>query len=104
MGKTVTLKKQKKSEKKSLTEHVPFKSKILKDSSVIAEALLDCIKSGDLLTFRELLYAHLMTVNKVELAKKAGIGRRTLYDLIDPKKEFNPELSTISALIQALAA
>lgn len=48
--------------------------------------------------------AHLMTVNKMELAKKAGIGRRTLYDLIDPKKEFNPELSTISALMQALAA
>jgi DNA-binding phage protein len=48
--------------------------------------------------------AHLMTVNKVKLAQKAGIGRRTLYDLIDPKKEFNPELSTISALMQALAA
>jgi DNA-binding phage protein len=45
-----------------------------------------------------------MTVNKMALAKKAGIGRRTLYDLIDPKKEFNPELSTVSALIQALAA
>lgn len=85
-------------------EHVPFKSKILKDSSVVTETLLDCIRTGDLQTFREVLYAHLLTVNKVELAMKAGIGRRTLYDLIDPKKEFNPELTTISALIQALAA
>jgi len=50
------------------------------------------------------LFAHLMTVYKVALVKKAGIGRRTLYDLIDPKKEFNPELSAVSALIQALAA
>jgi DNA-binding phage protein len=45
-----------------------------------------------------------MTANKAAIAKKAGIGRRTLYDLIDPKKEFNPELSTVSAVIRALAA
>jgi DNA-binding phage protein len=45
-----------------------------------------------------------MTVNKTNFAKKAGIGRRTLYDLMDPKKVFNPELTTISALIRSLAA
>lgn len=104
MAKIATLKKQKKSATKSLKVHVPFKSKILKDSEVVADTLLECIKTGDLESFREVLFAHLMTVNKMALAKKAGIGRRTLYDLIDPKKEFNPELSTVSALIQALAA
>ncbi|MBC7711861.1 MAG: hypothetical protein H7177_00880 [Rhizobacter sp.] len=104
MVKTTTLKRPKKSGKKLLVEHVPFNSKILKNSSTVAEVLLDCIRSGDLETFRDVLYTHLMTVNKVALAKKAGIGRRTLYDLIDPKKDFNPELSTISALIQAMAA
>jgi DNA-binding phage protein len=104
MAKIVTSKKQKKSETKSLKVHVPFKSKILKNSEIVADALLDCIKTDDLELFRELLYAHLMTINKVELAKKAGLGRRTLYDLVDPKKAFNPELATISALIQALAA
>lgn len=104
MAKIATSKKQKKSATKSLKVHVPFKSKILKDSEVVADTLLECIKTGDLESFREVLFAHLMTVNKMALAKKAGIGRRTLYDLIDPKKEFNPELSTVSALIQALAA
>ena len=104
MAKIATLKKQKKSATKSLKVHVPFKSKILKESEVVADTLLECIKTGDLESFREVLFAHLLTVNKVALAKKAGIGRRTLYDLIDPKKEFNPELSTVSALIQALAA
>ncbi len=84
--------------------HAPFKSDDLKDVDLVIETLFDCIKTGDIETFREVLMSHLMTVNKVKLAKKAGIGRRTLYDLIDPKKEFNPELSTISALIQALAA
>lgn len=46
--------------------------------------------------------AYLMTANKSAIAKKAGIGRRTLYDLLDPNKEFNPELSTISAVIRAI--
>ena len=104
MRKTVTSKKQKKSATKSLRVHEPFASKELKDSHLVAETLLDCIRSGDLDAFREVLMVHLMTVNKVAVAKKAGIGRRTLYDLIDPKKEFNPELSTISAVIRALAA
>lgn len=104
MPRIATLKKQKKSATKSLKVHAPFKSKILKDSEVVADTLLECIKTGDLDSFREVLFAHLLTVNKVALAKKAGIGRRTLYNLIDTKKEFNPELSTVSALIQALAA
>ena len=84
--------------------YVPFASKELRDPKLVSEALLDCIKDGDLDSFREVLVAHLMTANKMAIAKKAGIGRRTLYDLIDPKKEFNPELSTIAAVIRALAA
>lgn len=104
MAKTVTSKKQKKSATKSLKAYVPFKSKELSDAKLVIETLLDCIKTGDLKTFREVLVAHLMTVNKMSLASRAGIGRRTLYDLIDPKKKFNPELSTVSAVIKALAA
>ena len=100
----MTSTKRKKLGTKSLKVHEPFKSDVLKDAEVVTEALLDCIRTGDLDSFRELLAAHLMTVNKVELAKKAGIGRRTIYDLIDPDKEFNPELSTVSALLKALAA
>lgn len=104
MRKIATSKKQRKYEKKSLKEYVPFESKELKKSEVVAEVLLDCIKSGDLESFREVLIAHLMTANKMALAKKAGIGRRTLYSLLDSKKKFNPELSTVSAVIRALAA
>lgn len=104
MAKIKTLNGRKKSETKSLRVHVPFKSPELKDPKVVVETLLDCIRSGDLDSFREVLAAHLMTANKLKIAKKAGIGRRTLYDLIDPHKRFNPELSTISAVIKALAA
>ncbi len=89
---------------KSLKAYEPFKSKELNDAKLVIETLLGCIKTGDLESFREVLVAHLMTVNKMHLAARAGIGRRTLYDLIEPKKKFNPELSTVSAVIKALAA
>jgi DNA-binding phage protein len=104
MAKAETSKKQKKSGTKSLKAYAPFKSQELKDPHLVADVLLDCIKTGDIASFREVLAAHLMTVNKSVYAKKIGIGRRTLYDLLDPKKEFNPELSTISAVIKSLAA
>ena len=99
-----TSRKQSRSGMKSLKVHVPFKSKELQDPQRVIETLLECIRINDLSSFREVLAAHLMTVNKLKLAKKAGVGRRTLYDLIDPNQEFNPELSTISALISSLAA
>ena len=85
-------------------EHVPFSSRELKNSKLVIESLLESIRSGDVDLFREILAAHLMTINKVALAKKAGIGRRTLYDMIDPDRKFNPELTTVSALLKALAA
>lgn len=84
--------------------YAPFTSKELKNSKLVVDTLLECIRSGDLESFREVLAAHLMTINKVEFVKRAGISRRTLYTLIDPRKEFNPELSTISSIIQSLAA
>ncbi len=104
MAKAVTSKKQKKSGTKSLRVHEPFTSKELKNAKLVIETLLDCIRTGDIESFREVLTAHLMTVNKSAIAKRSGIGRRTLYDLMDPKREFNPELSTISAVIKSLAA
>lgn len=104
MPKAKTLKKPSKSATKSLKAHVPFKSKDLANAALVIDSLLECIKTNDLSSFREVLAAHLMTVNKMELARKAGIGRRTLYDLIDLDRDFNPELATISALLSSLAA
>lgn len=104
MAKAKTSRKPKKSEMKSLRAHAAFSNKDLKDHSLVAETLLECIKTGDIDSFRDVLISHLMTANKSVIAKRAGIGRRTLYDLMDPNKEFNPELSTISAVIRAIAA
>ncbi len=89
---------------KYLKEHEAFTSRELKNPSLVVETLLDCIRTGDLASFQEVLASHLITVNKSDIAKVAGVGRRTLYDLTDPTKDFNPELSTISAIIQAIIA
>lgn len=104
MRRTGTSTKRKGLGTKSLKVHEPFTAKELKNRKLVSETLLDCIKTGDLDSFREVLMAYLMTSNKSRIAKQAGIGRRTLYDILDPKKEFNPELSTVSAVIRALAA
>lgn len=104
MARKTTSKKVKVSETRSLRVYDPYASKTLKNSKLVSEVLLDCIKTGDLDSFREVLVGHLLVSNKTKIAKTAGIGRRTLYDLLDPKKKFNPELSTISAVIRALAA
>ena len=104
MAKTVTSKKRSVSAKKSLRVHVPFKNPELKNAKLVADILIDCLRENDIESFREVLIAHLMTANKVAIAKKSGIGRRTLYDLMDTTKPFNPELSTVSALLHAFAA
>lgn len=104
MAKIATSRKPKKSGTKSLTVHAPFASKELRDAKLVTETLLDCIRTGDLESFRDVLVAHLLTANKAAIAKKAGIGRRTLYDMMDSEKEFNPGLATVSAMIRAIAA
>jgi len=104
MAKAKTSKTQKKSKKPYLREHIPFTNPQFLDLDLVLQALMECLKMNDLDAFRGVLWTHIMTVNKAKLAKKAKIGRRTLYDLGDPKKEFNPELSTLAAIIQALAA
>ena len=70
MAKVTTSKKQKKLGTKSLKAHAPFTSKELKNSKLVIETLLECIRSGDIESFRQVLNAHLMTVNKAGLAKK----------------------------------
>ena len=85
-----------------MTEYEAFSSELLKNPETVAEALLDCIRFGDMESFREVLAAHLETVNKADFARKTGIGRRTIYDLIDPETDFNPRLSTVSAIMEEL--
>lgn len=101
MGKKKTSAKRKGSSLRLLT-HDPRKS--LKDKGEVLETLLECLVRNDIEAFRDVLIAHLRTVNKVRLAAETDIGRRTLYDLMDGSKPFNPTIGTLGSLFKALAA
>ena len=79
-------------------------SKGLENPKEILKALIECLKENDLESFEDILIAHLRTVSKTRLQQKSGLGRQTLYDLIQGKREFNPTLKTIGGLFKALAA
>jgi DNA-binding phage protein len=102
MTRVTTTKKQKESKKKSLLEHIPSRNPG-QHSKLASDTLLEYIKTGDLGSFRKVLASHIMNTNKVELARKSGLGRQTLYDLIDPNHNFDPALSTVAAVIRGLA-
>ncbi|MBI2522436.1 MAG: hypothetical protein HYV97_18595 [Bdellovibrio sp.] len=74
------------------------------DPKVIRGILVEALLDNDVETFRDVLVAHLRAISKVKLAQKTGLGRQTLYDLIDEKKEFNPTLSTLGTILEAIAA
>lgn len=107
MGKLKTSNKQKKSLIKSkavlLEAHNPYDKK-LGNLQLIKKSVLQALVDGDLEAVRDLLIAHLRTVNKSQLAAKTKLGRQTIYDLIDMDKEFNPSVKTLAAILNNLAA
>ena len=107
MGKAKTSSKLKKSLAKSkaplLEVHDPY-SKELANGAAIKQAVLQALVDGDIEAVRDLLIAHLRTVNKSKLATKTKLGRQTIYDLIDTEKEFNPSVKTLTTILDTLAA
>jgi len=101
MDKAKTSKKPKAFSKKSLKEFKPNTSLLL-DKKLVAQVLVDCLLKNDVQTFQDVLISHLRTLSKTDLAKQTGIGRRTLYDLMEGKN-FDPRLSTLSALLSKIA-
>lgn len=64
--------------------------------------LLHCLAINDLEAFQDILIAHLKYASKSDLVRKTKLGRRTIYDLLDSRKRFNPTISTIGPLLKAL--
>src|SRR4051794_18502782 len=55
---------------KTLVEQIPFLNSDLKSSKIVSETLLECIRTGELEAFREVLAFHIMSTNKLQLSKK----------------------------------
>lgn len=101
MDKAKTSKKPKTFSKKFLKEFKPSTSLLL-NKKLVAETLVDCLLKNDVQAFQDVLVSHLRTLSKTDLARQTGLGRRTLYDLIEGKN-FDPRLSTLSALLSKIA-
>jgi len=71
-----------------LTDYEP--GKILQDKNIMIMAIVESIEENDHEALIEILKASLIDVNKTEFAKKAGISRSTLYDILNGRK--NPSL------------
>ena len=104
MAKTKTLKKQKESKKTSFVKHESLATKELLDKKLVREVLIEALTNNDMETFQNVLVGYIRTSSKVALSERTQLGRTTLYDLIDPKKPFNPTLDTIGKIFEELAA
>jgi len=74
----------------------------LQKREVVAQALWQCLVENDVEAFKEILKSHIEVTNKDELAKRAGISRRTLFRMLSP--EGNPTLENLGKIIHQLCA
>lgn len=79
----------------------PFESsKVLSDEKLIVQAILESFKDNDPDAVIEILDAYLKTVNRSDFAKKTGIARSTLYDMLHGRK--NPTLRVFTQCIHEI--
>lgn len=115
MGKIRTLKKRVRSSKNTLKDKVPPKPRLkpgsqafdysavseLASRKFVSDAIADALLDGDADAVREILLAHLEHVHKDNFYKEAGISRRALFKLMEPKA--NPTLESLAKICKALA-
>lgn len=113
MGKTQTLKKQKKSLKNTSKGEAKPRLKAgsqaydysaaseLANRKFISDAIADALIDGDAEAIREILLSHLDQVHKDHFYKNAGISRRALFKLMEPNA--NPTLESLAKVCKALA-
>ncbi len=107
MDKAKISKKQKNSlptsKKAILYEHKVLDESVL-DREMMRFILTEALIDGDIETLRDVLITQIRLHNKADLVRKTKLGRQTLYDLIEGKREFNPTVKTLSSILKAIAA
>ncbi len=75
-------------------------TKTLGDPDRVFQTFLVCLQEGDYRSALEVLVGGLMHVNKSQFARRHGIPRRTLYNLLDKKSD--PSLELVAKICRAL--
>lgn len=108
MGKTGTSKKQKNFSIDDMpivkvragVKISPWKPSVkMDDFEFVTKALLECVRDGDDEAFMEIFIGYIRARNRSKLAKEAGVGRQTIYDLIS--QDSDPRISTLFKLLKA---
>jgi DNA-binding phage protein len=90
MAKAKIIKKPKVSLRKSkpviLLPYKTSDSKYL-DHETLRAILVEALIDGDIEMLKDVLVAQIRLHNKADLVRKSKLGRQTLYDLIDGKRE-----------------
>jgi len=71
--------------------------KFLLNEKKVAQGIWECLKEGDYEGVVEILEIHLETRDKVNLAKREGLAKTTLYHSLRSK---NPTIKTLAKLVQ----
>lgn len=82
----------------SLQEH--DLSLTLSDPALVFAAFMRCLQEGEHQEAQSILAAGLRHMNKARLAKRYGIARRSLYNLMDLRN--SPKLELVAKVCRAL--
>jgi probable addiction module antidote protein len=74
---------------------------VMRDSRLVFDALVDCLREGDSEAFKEVLRAHYDAINTSVALRQVGLSKRTFYNALS--KSGNPSLETIAKMISAIA-
>ncbi len=72
----------------------------LRNKKLIGAALFEALMEGDAEAFKEILRAHLETVNKELVSTKSGVSRSTVFRMLEPGS--NPTLNNVVKLFRVL--
>lgn len=75
---------------------------LLRDRGAVRQALLQAILEDDLDTFRDILIGHLRAVSKTQVARTTGLGRQTIYDILQNEAGFDLRVSSLAKLLKSL--
>ena len=102
MGKIKTLKKHKKTQRKSIVindlefeSHDP--SAIFKNHKEIKQALFEALMEGDKEAFIDILSGYVRSHNILEVCRRTGLSRTVVYEAISDNG--NPSLDTLCKIM-----
>ncbi len=74
------------------------------DREMIRKLVVKALFDDDLEMLKDVLLYHIRSRSKADLVRKSKLSRQTMYDLLSDKRDFNPSIKTLSALLKAIAA